>query len=83
MALSKLEAYDASIFDMLLGRGHASIPSILRTHPDTEERIKRLLSVKKSSTPILEYSNHDRFTVPVHYQKLIRKPRWRLGGFRY
>jgi heat shock protein HtpX len=47
MALSKLEAYEASILDMLLGRGrNKSIPSVLRTHPDTDERIERLLSLK-------------------------------------
>lgn len=84
MALSKLEAYETSVFDILLGRGHgASIPSILRTHPDTEERIERLLSLKEPPKQALKYSNHDRFAVPVHYQKSVRKPRWHLGGFWY
>lgn len=84
MALSKLEVYESSIFDILFGRGHrGSIPSVLRTHPDTEERIKRLLSLKEPSKQALNYSNHDRFSVPVHYQKSIRKPRWHLGGFWY
>ena len=84
MALGKLEAYDASMFDMLWGRGHsAPIPSILRTHPDTEERIKRLLSLKEPPQQTVKYSNHDRFTVPIHYQSSIRKPRWHLGGFWY
>jgi heat shock protein HtpX len=47
MALSKLDAYEASIFAILFGRGHnTSIPSVLRTHPGTEERIERLLSLK-------------------------------------
>ncbi|MDI1279029.1 zinc metalloprotease HtpX [Methylobacter sp.] len=84
MALSKLEVYESSIFDILLGRGHrGSIPSVLRTHPDTEERIKRLLSLKELSKQTLKYSNHDRISVPVHYQKSIRKPRRHLGGFWY
>jgi len=84
MALTKLDVYESSIFDMLLGRGHrGSIPSVLRTHPDTEERIKRLLSLKKTSQQALTRSNHDRFSVPVHYQKSIRKPRRHLGGFWY
>jgi len=84
MALTKLEVYESSVFDMLLGRGHrGSIPSVLRTHPDTEERIKRLLSLKKNSQQALTHSNHDRFSVPVHYQKSIRKPRRHLGGFWY
>lgn len=47
MALSKLEAYEASIFAILFGRGYSpSTPSILRTHPGTKERIERLLSLK-------------------------------------
>ncbi|WP_340124376.1 zinc metalloprotease HtpX [Methylobacter svalbardensis] len=84
MALSKLEAYETSILDILFGGGHsASIPSILRTHPDTEERIDRLLRLKGLPNQALKYSNHDRFAVPVHYQKSVRKPRWHLGGFWY
>ncbi|MDO9046148.1 MAG: zinc metalloprotease HtpX [Methylobacter sp.] len=84
MALAKLEVYESSILDMLFGRGHrGSIPSVLRTHPDTEERIKRLLRLKKPTKQALKYSNHDRFSVPVHYQKSIRKPRRHLGGFWY
>jgi heat shock protein HtpX len=84
MALSKLDAYETTIFDILFGRGHSkSIPSILRTHPDTEERIERLLSLKKPQQPGLNYSVHDQFTIPVHYQKSVRKPRWHVGGFWY
>ncbi|MFI3185192.1 MAG: zinc metalloprotease HtpX [Methylococcaceae bacterium] len=82
MALGKLEAYQTSIFDMLFGRSHGrSIPSILRTHPDTEERIKRLLNFKIRSKQPLTHSDHDSFFVPAHYQKTIKKPRWHLGGF--
>ncbi len=75
MALGKLEAYQTSIFDMLLGRRHsASIPSILRTHPDTEERIKRLLNFKiRPKQPLID-SDHDSFSIPLHYQKTIKKP---------
>ncbi|MGZ4997868.1 MAG: zinc metalloprotease HtpX [Methylobacter sp.] len=84
MALSKLEVYESSLLDILFGRGHrGSIPSVLRTHPDTEERIKRLLSLKAPPTQALKYSNHDRFSVPVRYQKSIRKPRRHIGGFWY
>lgn len=85
MALRKLELYESSVFDMLFGRsGHgASIPSILRTHPETEERIKQLLSLKKPSRQTLQYSIHEKFYIPAHYRKSIRKPRWHLGGFWY
>jgi heat shock protein HtpX len=84
MALSKLEVYESSIVDMLFGRGHkGSIPSVLRTHPSTEERIKRLLSQKQPTEQAVKYPNHDRFYVPVDYQKHIKKPRRHLGGFWY
>jgi len=84
MALSKLEVYESSMLDILFGRGYsASIPSILRTHPDTEDRIKRLLSIKELPKQALKYSNHERFAIPVHYQKSVRTPRWHLGGFWY
>jgi len=85
MALSKLEIYESSIFDILFGSGHrkTSDTSILRTHPDTDERIKRLLRLKEYPKQTLKYSNHDRFDIPVHYQKSVRKPRWHFGGFWY
>jgi heat shock protein HtpX len=84
MALAKLEAYEISILDMLLGRSHsAAHPSILRTHPDTQERIKRLLSIKQSTQQPLHYSEQNKYSIPIHYQKLIRTPRWHIGGFWY
>ncbi len=84
LALNKLEAYEVSIIDMLLGRRHsAAIPSILRTHPDTRERIKRLLTLNQSIKHPLIYSDHNRYPIPAHYQDLIKTPRWHIGGFWY
>ncbi len=84
MALDKLEAYQISIIDMLLGRGHsASIPSVLRSHPDTQERIRRLLTLNQSGNQPLPYSEHDRYAIPLHYQELLKTPRWHIGGFWY
>jgi heat shock protein HtpX len=84
MALGKLEAFEPSIFDIFFHRGHrSSNPSTLRTHPDTKERIRRLLSLKEHPKQTLKYSNNDRFAIPAHYQKSIRKPRWHFGGLWY
>ena len=84
MALAKLEAYESSLFNMLFRRGRsAAIPSILRTHPDTQDRIDRLLSIKELPSQALEYSIYDRDTIPAQFQKSVRKPRWHLGGFWY
>jgi heat shock protein HtpX len=82
-ALRKMEINASRLAKILNRSGHsAPIPSILRTHPDTEERIARLLSLK-GSKQTLDYSKHDNFTIPVHYQKAVRKPRWHIGGFWY
>lgn len=84
IALRKLEMYESSFLDIIFGQGRSqSIPSILRSHPDTEERIKRLLHLEAPLQPTLNYANHDRFDVPDHYQKLIKKPRRHFGGFWY
>ena len=83
MALRKLELYESSLLDILFGRGRSiSIPSILRTHPETEERVKRLLHLKPPAQPTLNYADDDRFTIPIHYQKSAKKPRRYLGRFR-
>lgn len=84
VTLEKMAAYESSILDRLWGRGHsASIPSILKTHPDTKQRIERLLSLKNSPNQMLNSSDHDRYVVPAHLHKSIRKPRWHIGGFWY
>ncbi|MFU8789463.1 MAG: zinc metalloprotease HtpX [Methylobacter sp.] len=84
IALRKMEMYEASLLDILFGRGRSiAIPSILRSHPDTEERIRRLLRLKSPAQPTLNYANHDRFAIPAHYQKSVKKPRRHFGGFWY
>jgi len=84
MALRKLDIYESSLIDVLFGRERSLyIPSILRTHPDTEERVSRLLRSKSPPEPTLIYTDDDRFTFPAHYQKSIKKPCWHLGGFWY
>ncbi|MDD5632370.1 MAG: zinc metalloprotease HtpX [Methylococcales bacterium] len=81
MALNKLEAFESPTADIRFYRNQrASTPSLLRTHPYTEERIDYLLSLKKTADRTLKYSNDDRFAIPVHYQQSIKKPRWHLRG---
>jgi heat shock protein HtpX len=84
MALGKFEFYESSAYDMLFRSGHsAPVPSILRTHPVTEERIRQLLSLKEPSKQARINLNEDRIEFPVSYQKSIRKPRWHIGGIWY
>lgn len=84
MALGKFELYESSAYDMLFRSGHsAPVPSILRTHPASEERIRQLLSLEEPPKLALKYSNEDRIELPASYQKSLRKPRWHIGGIWY
>ena len=57
--------------------------SVLRTHPKTEERIKRLLSLHSYQIPKLDYQHYQQFISPNHYQILVRNPRWHISGLWY
>lgn len=46
-ALSKLERQQQGVWYFLTGRGRRDTPSLLRTHPATEERIERLRSLQQ------------------------------------
>ena len=80
-ALSKLE-YSAPgwLTGILLPRKKADLPSILRTHPKTEQRIDRLISLSQD----LKYEDNlengpDRLFLPASIPEL--KPRGRKGIF--
>jgi len=80
-ALSKLE-YSAPgwLTGILLPRKKADLPSILRTHPKTEQRIDRLISLSQD----LEYEDNledgpDRLFLPASIPGV--KPRGRKGIF--
>jgi len=82
-ALRKIEANTSKLSRFLYQSGHSvPIPSVLRTHPDTEERIKQLLSLRENRQEV-RFSNYDNFTLPARFGKNIRKPRWHVGGFWY
>ncbi len=84
MALGKFDFYEASNYDMLFRGGRdVPVPSVLRTHPATEERIRQLLSLESPPEQNLEYPGKDRIELPAIYRKPIRKPRWHIGGIWY
>jgi heat shock protein HtpX len=52
MALEKLEHYQGSMWEDMLPTGRrVPIPSVLRTHPPTEERVRRLLEIAPPDRP--------------------------------
>lgn len=51
-ALRKLEHYQGSMWEDMFPAGRRiPVPSVLRTHPSTEERVRRLLELGPSDTP--------------------------------
>ncbi|ROR34157.1 zinc metalloprotease HtpX [Inmirania thermothiophila] len=78
-ALAKLERYQRGWMERLFlpGRGLPD-PSLLRTHPPTEERIRRILSV--AARPVdwgLDPGTRPVLRLPA---VAVRPPRWRIGG---
>ncbi len=80
MALAKMETYESNILMKILFPGYKEPhPSLLRTHPKTEERIKRLMSLVKKR-PFYEPLHFEEYSIPPHLIGIKRRPRWRIGG---
>ena len=84
MALAKMEKHQSSLFYRIFFPGYKEpYPSLLRTHPSTEERIKRLMSLVKripSYEPLYEAIE---YLIPQHLISISKKPKWRIGGLWY
>lgn len=78
MALSKVERQNPLIEQILLPGRRTPDPSILRTHPPTEERIRRLLDLQRDFRNDLIHGRemeYRPFTEPVK-----RPPVWHITG---
>ncbi len=84
-ALAKLERLEASFLERIFFPGRrVPEPSLLRTHPHTEDRIKRLLELEEQiqeprfapTSP--EAALSELMELPTH---ALRMPRWRYQGF--
>lgn len=86
-ALTKIEYSKRGFFSRVLFPGHRDPnPSVLRTHPDTQERVRRLLSLeeKEMQTHPLHGLTEEDIFIPDHERPPIRRtPRWRFGGIWY
>lgn len=80
-ALAKLEQVSRSWPSWLLPGWGNPHPSWLRSHPATEDRVIRLLALRKSSVDYIEYdvSGENSFSAP----QVRRSPRWHPGGYWY
>ena len=86
-ALFKMERYQGGLLARIFLPGHREPhPSILRTHPQTEAHIKRLLSLSKQKpeiSPLPHLLEENVFNIPEHMTQIRNKPRWRIGGIWY
>lgn len=86
-ALKKVEYYSGGLFSKIFIPGYkVPNPSIFRTHPHTEERIKRLMQIEMKRTPLpieIITPGEDLFSFPLHFDRVTKRPRWRIGGTWY
>lgn len=83
-ALAKMEEFQRSTLGKPLVPGRGSVePSLLRTHPVTEERIRRLREIEREMYPerkAVPGRENDTDHIPPHLPEVERKPRRHLSG---
>lgn len=81
-ALQKMDSQQKRYWESLFGRqGTMDQPSILRTHPKTDERVHRL---EQMARPDRDPDwPHDDDPLPPDFRHVDDKPRRRLHGYRY
>lgn len=82
-ALEKIEYQGAGLFERIFFPGRkVPAPSLLRTHPGTAERIRRIRSfmeVYEPKYPLLALADW----LPFAFARIQGRPRWRVGGLWY
>ncbi|AJE03750.1 zinc metalloprotease HtpX [Geobacter pickeringii] len=83
-ALAKLEAHQQRLLKRALIPGRTTVePSLLRTHPVTDERIRRLAEVEHELYPDREPltgADGEGGTLAPHLEEVTRRPRRHLSG---
>ena len=85
-ALRKLEALSGNFLERIFLPGRRQPePSLFRTHPPTEERIKRLLELEEPAGEPLPTALADEgsFLPSVHAHRELRLPSWHVTGLWY
>lgn len=86
-ALARLEQAQGGWWERIFMPGRrVPDPSLLRTHPSTEERIRRLMELKpKVPGPDAGLFGPEAFDAhpEVSYPRIHRRPRWHLNGLWY
>lgn len=82
-ALEKMERYQGGFWEKILMPGRRlPDPSLLRTHPPTEERIRRLLSLRPDA-PAVSFGSDGTIAVPGLFPPVDGRPRRRVTGLWY
>lgn len=82
-ALEKLERLHAGPWEKMLRPGHRiPDPSLLRTHPETEERVRRLLSLRARDDR-LGLDDGDVIALPGNIPRVSARPRRHVSGLWY
>jgi heat shock protein HtpX len=81
-ALYKIESVQGQMWETIFMPGrNVPVPSILRTHPSTEERIRRLREFHEAPRPPLQVAGAE--DVGSHFAAPRTAPRYRLTGLWY
>ena len=82
-ALEKIERFQGRLWERIFLPGRrVPDPSLLRSHPDTQERIHRLLSLRGAvpETIVVEPSQ---IALPLGFPSVSLQPRWHVSGLWY
>jgi len=84
-ALARMENQTRGIIlgHVLLPGRRVPEPSLFRTHPRTEERIRRLLEIEEAPDVRRRGVPGAPFAMPEWSRPVTRDPRWRIGGLWY
>lgn len=81
-ALHKIENYQGRILETIFMPGrNVPVPSALRTHPPTEERIKRLLAMRDYAPDTVDVPGLE--TVQLHFFPKRQRARYHINGLWY
>ncbi len=80
LALTKLERYQGRLWeDIFMPGRRIPLPSVLRTHPQTSERIARLMALRKSETAPVLFRNP--WGHVAGFAPFPQQPRYHWTGF--
>jgi heat shock protein HtpX len=82
LALATLERRQGQMWEMMLPGQRIPDPSILRSHPRTQDRIDRLMSLKPTGQRPIDLPSGGR-QAPIRVVPVVRPPRFRASGLWY